>query len=196
MGSGKTTACNLLKQELGFHVLEETVNENAFLPLFYKDPARWAFSLQLFFLEDRVRQLEHMASLLAEQSVIQDSFVYQDNFTYAKAQKILGRMSEIEFSLYQKFFNSLLAKNLPKPDLIINLEASLPVLKQRIQKRARGFETEVDPIYLETLHRLQQEWTKGEYKFRIVSVNTDKLDLVKNSNHKKEFVETVRDLLS
>lgn len=196
MGSGKTTACNLLKRQLGFHVMEETVNENAFLPLFYKDPARWAFSLQLFFLDDRVGQLERMKSFLAERSVIQDSFVYQDNFTYAKAQHMLGRMSAEEFLLYQKFFRSFLAKDLPRPDLIINLEASFPVLRARIDKRARDFEAEVDPLYLETLIRLQREWIDGERSFRVISVDTEKMNLAENRDHQDKFVELVKNNLS
>lgn len=195
MGSGKTTACNLLKEGLGFHVLEETVNENAFLPLFYKDPARWALPLQLFFLEDRVRQLERMKTLLKEQSVIQDSFVYQDNFTYVKAQKALGRMSEAEFDLYQRFFDFFLAKDLPRPDLIINLEAPLDVLKERIKRRARDFETDIDALYLEKLCKLQQEWVGGNHPFRVVSVDTERWDLAKNRDHQKDFIEMVKSLL-
>lgn len=64
MGSGKTTACRLLARELGIRLFEEKAEENRFLPLFYEDPRRWAFALQLFCLAEKIGQLEEIKNAL------------------------------------------------------------------------------------------------------------------------------------
>lgn len=60
LDSGKTTICNLLSQKLGLHLFEENVNENVFIPLFYKDARRWAFATQFFYLYEKAVQLEKL----------------------------------------------------------------------------------------------------------------------------------------
>jgi len=195
MGSGKTTAANLLARELNFHLLEENVKENVFLPLFYKDAKRWALPAQLFYLREKTHQLEKIKNLLTKASVIQDSPIYQDHFTYAKAQLLLGNMSNDEYALYQNFFD-VFHQNLPIPDLIIQLEASLPVIHSRIQNRARDYEKEVDPAYIKLLHGLQKDWLSQSPHLKIATVNTDNLNLAASPAHQKEFVEMVKKKLA
>lgn len=195
IGSGKTTAVELLSQNLGFHKFEENVKENIFIPLFYKDPKRWAFPAQIFYLQDRIGQLKKIKELLHETNVIQDSSLYQDSFTYAKAQVALGYMTNGEYALYQKLFDEF-KLNLPEPRLIINLEASLRVIKKRIQKRAREFEKEVDMSYIKTLADMQKEWTSGRTHLPIFTINTDHLNIAENKNHQKEFVQLVKDSIN
>ncbi|OGZ94270.1 MAG: hypothetical protein A3H69_00645 [Candidatus Sungbacteria bacterium RIFCSPLOWO2_02_FULL_47_9] len=191
MGSGKTTAANLLAQELGFYLFEENVAENAFLPLFYKDAKRWALPTQLFYLYEKAKQLNRVKDLLSRVSVVQDTPIYQDHFTYAKASKVLGYTSEDEYSLYAGFYNTL-KEDLPVPDLIVGLEASLPVVESRIKKRSRDFEKEVDMSYVSLLSELQKEWIREHTNLNIITVNTDTLDLVSNESHKNNFLKTVK----
>ncbi|MBI2637667.1 MAG: deoxynucleoside kinase [Candidatus Sungbacteria bacterium] len=191
MGSGKTTAAHLLSRELGFHLIEENVAENAFLPLFYKDAKRWALPTQLFYLHEKARQLNHVMGLLSQTSVIQDSPIYQDYFTYAIASKTLGYTSEDEHTLYERFY-SILKENLPVPDLIIALEASLPIVESRIKKRSRGFEKDVNMSYVKLLSELQKEWIREHPHLNIMVVNTDDLDLSSDPAHQKHFVELIK----
>src|SRR3989338_7661914 len=186
MGSGKTTAANLLARELNFHLLEENVKENVFLPLFYKDAKRWALPAQLFYLREKTHQLEKIKNLLTGASVVQDSPIYQDHFTYAKAQLLLGNMNNDEYALYQKFFD-MFHQNLPTPDLIIQLDASLPVIQNRTQNRAREYEKEIDMSYVKILSDLQKEWIQNHQHLNILTVNSDNLNLAENREHQKEF---------
>jgi len=195
MGSGKTTAAQLLAKELGFYFMKESVNENVFLPLFYEDPKRWAFPNQMFYLLDKTRQLEEIDDLLSKTHVVNDSFLYQEKNTYGKAQNILGNFTNEEFSLYDSCFQKL-HKNLPLPHLIIHLETSLLTIKKRVRKRDRGYEKEINEKYLALLCRLQHDWVKNNSRMNILSIKTDNLNLAENKAHQKKFIELVQNRLS
>ncbi len=191
LGSGKTTAANLLADKLGFYPFEEKVNENKFLPLFYQDPQRWAFHSQLFYVREKASQLVKIKKIINETHVVQDSPVYQDYLTYAKAQQILGNMNEDEFALYEKFFH-VLNRDLPVPDLIIQLNASVPSIMERIKLRARDYEKKIDSKYVELLMRLQNEWIAKNPKLNIVSIDTNAVDIAHNPKHQAEFIKVVK----
>ena len=191
LGSGKTTASNLLAEQLGFHLFEEKVNENKFLPLFYAEPKRWAFHSQLFYLREKSSQLVKIKNIINETNVIQDSPIHQDYLTYAKAQQKLGHMNEDEFALYEKMFN-VLNRDVPTPNLIIQLNASVPTIMERIKKRARSYEKSIDPSYVELLSELQNEWLSNNPKINIISINTDDLNIATNPKHQEEFIEKVK----
>jgi len=94
MGSGKTTAARLIADRLSFLLLEENFGENAFLPRFYKDMNKWAFHSQTFFLMEKITQTLETPKLLEKTSVVQDTPIEQDVFSYAKAQHVLGHMDD------------------------------------------------------------------------------------------------------
>src|SRR5689334_14128909 len=104
LGSGKTTASRLLAKELGFHLLEENFGENAFLPRFYADMKRWAFHSQTFYLMEKITQMRQTAEFLKTKAVIQDTAIYQDAFSYAKAQHVLEHMDDEEWKLYRRIY--------------------------------------------------------------------------------------------
>lgn len=190
LGSGKTTACKLLSRRLDLFPFEENVAGNAFIPLFYKDSKRWAFPVQLHYLHEKGVQLEKIKQKLMETGVVQDSPVYQDYYTYARAQAVLGNMNEEEFKLYEKYANKLL-KSYPTPDLIIHLDVSLPVLKARIAKRGREYEKNIDVSYFKLLSKLQRSWMKKIAHVPIININADMLDLEHNKNDQNKFVEII-----
>lgn len=191
MGSGKTTASNLLAERLGFHLFEENVEGNTFLPLFYEDPKRWALPMQLFYLREKVAQLMKIRNLLDRTSVVHDSPIYQDYYTYVKAQQILGNITGEELVLYEKFFH-MFHDRFPVPHLIIHLKAEPQVLLQRIRERARDYEKNVDIPYLELLTRLQQEWVSQSPHLHIISVDVGEVNFARDEAGKREFIETVR----
>ncbi|MDO8560995.1 MAG: deoxynucleoside kinase [bacterium] len=194
MGSGKTTVAKLLSRELGFTLFEETVAENSFLPLFYKDARRWAFHNQLFYLHDNVRQLKTIQEMLQRMSVVQDSLIHDHYFTYTKAQLELGHMLPAEFALYEQYVAAIW-RDVPIPDLIIQLDASVSVLAERIQKRSRDFEKEIDTHYLETLSRLQGEWVLAHPHLPILSVAVDHINLASGREDQRMFIGLVRERL-
>lgn len=195
LGSGKTTASALLAKELDFHLFEENPADNVFLPLFYKEPKRWALPAQLFYLREKAHQLEKIKTLLARAGVVHDSPIYQDHFTYAKAQLLLGHMTRDEYALYDKFF-SVFSKNIPVPDLIIQLNVSPSVIQRRIYSRAREYEKEIDIKYIKLISGLQKKWITMHPHLTIATVKTDDLDLAVNRDHQKKFVAIVKNMIA
>lgn len=191
LGSGKTTAAKLLERELGFVLLEEDVADNAFLPLVYKDPKRWALANQLFYLQSIIRQMKTAQELLHHTNVIQDVPIYQHYFGYTKAHVALGNIIPAEFALYEQLAK-IVWRDVPTPDLIIQLEASLPVLRERIRKRSRDFEQDIDEKHLQTLMNLQKEWIAAHPQLPILSVATDHIDLASDKKAQRVFLASVR----
>ena len=196
MGSGKTTMCNFLAKELGFNLFEEKVNENPYLASYYEEPKKWAFKSQLFYLQEKTSQLEEVKKLLAAKSVIQDTPIYQDGFSYAQAQKILGYMNDDEYQTYLKHLHAALP-TLPAPDMIVQLDAPAEVLEARIRERARPYEKAVDKTYLELLSKLQNEWIGKHPHLKIIRVRTDdkENDLLLNEKYRQEFIRKIKTAL-
>jgi len=195
MGVGKTTVARLLAERLGAAILEENFGENQFLPRFYQNMPRWAFHSQTFFLLEKIKQMLETRKILANrQSVIQDTPIIQDVQSYAKAQYILGNMDEAEFNLYIKIY-SLFIKRLPRPDLIVYLEASWPTVLKRQTLRDRGFESQIPKNYLELLDKLNRQWKRKYNHQNILRVKTDHLDFISSETDKTKLFKMVEERL-
>lgn len=195
MGSGKTTAANLLAKELRFTLVEENVKENAFLPRFYKDMNRWAFHSQVFFLMEKIRQMIETKNLLEKSSVIQDTPITQDVYSYAKAQHELGHMDDAEWALYQKIYHEF-TPHFPQPDLIVFLDTSIPAIESRIAARGREFEQEIPTDYLSLLDKLNCKWLEQNTTIPVVHIPTDTLDITRNRGAQEQFTSMVRTALT
>jgi len=145
IGAGKTTLARMLAEDMGGRLILEPAEKNPFLHEFYKDRARNAFKTQIFFLLSRYQQqLELRQQDLFEQAVVSD-------YTFAKDWIFAGaNLSEDELVLYQTVFH-LLRERLPKPDLVIYVQADARVLHQRIRKRGFDYERPITEQYLEQL---------------------------------------------
>ena len=197
MGSGKTTLTKFLAKTLEFHFFEERVSDNKFLPLYYQDPKQWALHSQLFYLQEKISQLTKIKDLIKTSSVLQDTPIYQDCFTYARAQKELGYLSDEEYKLYMDFFN-LLEAQLPKPDLIIQLDAPIALVEERIRLRGRDYEKNITRKYLELLNDLQNDWLSKNSNLNIVKVKTDNrdFDIANNLNYQSEMLKNIKSAIS
>jgi len=194
LGSGKTTAANVLANELNFTLIEENVKANAFLPRFYKDMSRWAFHSQAFFLMEKIRQMKEAKESLQNTSIVQDTPITQDVYSYAKAQHELGNMDDAEWELYQKIYQEF-ASHLPSPDLIVFLDTSIPAIEQRIATRGRVFEQKIPTDYLELLDNLNRKWLEQNTTIPVVIIPTDTLDITRNKDAQDQFVSIVRHAL-
>lgn len=145
IGVGKTTLAKLLAQRLGVESLHEVVEDNPFLPMFYQDPVRYGFKVQVFFLLSRYKQLLPLAqpSLFAG-GVVAD-YLFDKDAIFAAMN-----LSGPEWDLYNDLYRNLSPK-IPTPDLTLYLRAPLPVILERIRRRGRVFEKQIDPEYLARL---------------------------------------------
>src|SRR5690606_8922192 len=144
IGAGKTTFCRLIKEEYECNLILEEFDDNPFLPLFYKDPQRFAFTVELFFMTERYKQLQ--ASLLNQN--LFSTFTVSD---YAFVKTLLfakQNLIEEEFRIFQKLYH-VFDQSFPKPDILIYFHRSVDVLQENIKKRGRTYETQISDDYLQ-----------------------------------------------
>lgn len=190
IGSGKTTAARLIAKAFRFRLIEENFGQNLFLPRFYQDMKRWAFHSQTFFLMEKINQMMETRELLLTHSVVQDTPIQQDAFSYAKAQHVLGNIDDAEWKLYQKIYSSF-ESYFPTPDLIIHLSASVPTLVKRIDSRGRTYEKHIPQSYLELLDMLNHRWAGASAAVPVLTIETDGLNFVRSAAAQKKLVSTI-----
>jgi deoxyadenosine/deoxycytidine kinase len=102
IGAGKTTLCELLSNHFGWEVNYESTDDNPYLEDFYNDMSRWSFNLQIYFLNNRYRQILNIQK--GEKTVIQDRSIYEDAHIFAPNLHKMGLMAERDFQNYFDLF--------------------------------------------------------------------------------------------
>ena len=188
IGVGKSSLTGLLSEHLSWEPYFEAVSDNPYLADFYEDMERWSFHSQIFFLSRRLRH--HHQLLLRPNSVVQDRTVYEDAEVFAGNLYRQGLMEERDYRSYRELYE-VLTMVLPPPNLLVYLRASVPTLQQRIAKRGRSFERQITPEYLGQLNNLYEEWVDRFKLCPVLTVPSDNLDFVANSNHLELIVERI-----
>jgi deoxyadenosine/deoxycytidine kinase len=193
IGSGKTSLTERIGSRLGWRTAYESVADNPYLPDFYADMKRWSFHLQIYFLGHRTQQYLDMWQ--DPRSVIIDRSIYEDSQIFARALHHMGNLSELDYEAYRKVFHLLVA-NLPSPSLLIYLKAPVPILLERIRKRAREIESSVTADYLSLLEQYYDEWMKNFDLCPVLTIRTDDLDFVQFPQHLETIVHRIKGKLS
>jgi deoxyguanosine kinase len=185
IGVGKTSFVELLASHLSASKLLEDVN-NPFLKDFYRDVAGSPFQTQLFFLLTRYQQQQKLQQAdLFQQSIVCD-YIFQKDKIFAYLN-----LSDSELIIYEKLY-SLLEPTVPKPDLVIYLQASLDVLMQRIKKRNVEYEKSITRDYLK---ELMQAYNYFFFHYKLSSllvINTSDIDFVENPKDMQDLIEMIR----
>jgi len=198
IGAGKSTYTTMISRELRSEAFYETVEENPILKKFYSDPKRWAFPLQIFFLNTRFRSIKEA---LVHQHNVLDRSIYEDElFTYINYEQ--GNMSKTEMDLYTNLLNNMIEEldGMPKksPDLLIYLRGSLDTHLKRIKKRGRPYEQiEENPSlydYYKNLHEHYDDWFNSYDKSPTMVIDIDKIDLSDNEN-KARVIKALKEKL-
>jgi deoxyadenosine/deoxycytidine kinase len=177
IGSGKTTLTEKLARHYGWFPLYESVDNNPYLRDFYSDMARWAFHLQIYFLNSRFKQINAIRT--SEKTIIQDRTIYEDAYIFAANLHSSGNINDRDYQSYLDIFNSMINFVQP-PDLLIYLKADIPKLVQQIEKRGRDFEYSMRLDYLKKLNTHYENWI-GNYKLgKLLIVDVNELDFVEN----------------
>ena len=193
IGAGKTSLTKRIADKLGWISDFESVADNPYLSDFYQDMKAWSFHLQVYFLGNRAEQHIYLAEL--PESAILDRSIYEDAHIFARALHHMGNLPERDYHAYLRLYN-LVVKNLPKPDLLIHLQAPVPILLQRIRLRARSIETGIDEAYLSLLERFYIEWLDGFDLCPVLTIRSDDLDFVHQSDHLDIVVQRINERLS
>lgn len=186
IGVGKTSFASMLADELESEMMAEEVFENPFLADFYKNKKRYALQCQLNFLISRYQQ--------QQQLVIRDLFAKRivSDYLFAKDAIFASvNLNEPELLLYEKIA-AILSSEIPKPDLVIYLQASTPTLLERIRKRNLGFEKPIDFDYLELLNKAYDYFFFNYTDTPLLVVNTDNIDFVNNPEHFTDLVSQIK----
>ncbi|MEW5993374.1 MAG: deoxynucleoside kinase [Candidatus Zixiibacteriota bacterium] len=182
IGVGKTSFAGMLAERVGAQVLNEEVLENPFLKDFYRDRKRYAFSCQVYFLLSRFQQQQQLQTRdLFAQKIVADYLFARDSI-FASIN-----LSDRELTLYNRIA-PLLARDVPRPDLVMYLQASTPVLLQRIRKRNLPFERTIDQEYIEVLNKAYDYFFFNYRETPLLVVKTDEIDFVHNPEHFDDLI--------
>lgn len=181
VGVGKTTLMEILATK-GWVPYREPVVDNPILDKFYYDRARYAFPLQVFFLNKR---FEHIKQANEAKNAVMDRSIYGDAI-FAKMLNQNGEMSNEEYSIYIDLLENML-EHVKRPKLIVYLEASTDEAMRRIHIRGRDYEQIVERDYWDRLNREYQAYFKDYNLSPVLKINVDGLDF-KNSQEDQEYV--------
>jgi len=173
IGAGKTTLTHSLSKYFGWEAHYENPENNPYLIDFYNDMKRWAFNLQIYFLNNRYAQI--LKILNGETTVIQDRTIYEDAHIFAPNLHEMGLMSTRDFENYLALFKTMTSQITP-PDLLIFIEADLPTLVAHIQNRGREYEGNMSLDYLKKLNKRYEEWVSRYDEGPLLIINADELD--------------------
>lgn len=177
IGAGKTTLAGLLADKLNARLVLEEFADNPFLAKFYENPAQYAFSVELFFMAERFKQLK---DLLSQQDLFQTITVSDYLFTkcllFAKVNLPVD-----EFRLFQCLFE-MMQPQLLQPDLLIYLHAPVNKLQDNIKKRNRSYEQNIKDDYLFEIQQTYTHYIK-QHTFKTLFVDASNVDFLNNQKH-------------
>lgn len=195
ISAGKSTYTKMLAEELGTTPFYESVDDNEILELFYADAERWAFSLQIHFLNTRFKSIKEA---LSNDNNVLDRSCYEDNL-FAYINYLQGNMSKAEFDIYSSLLDNMMEEldGLPKkaPDLLIYLDCKFDTILEHIKMRGREFEQiDNDPDLLEyykLLYDNYDDWYNQYDKSSKITISVDEFDIIKNPEDKVKVMEII-----
>lgn len=191
IGVGKTTLARMLQKPFDAEVLLEVFEENPFLTDFYADRARYAFQTQIFFLLSRYHQQNNKVpqTLDAGKNLIAD-------YTFAK-DSLFARINihGDELEMYYRVHEAL-GEKIPKPDLLVYLQASTDTLMQRIALRDRPYEREMERAYIHELNMAYDDFFSKPFDHTsVLKIDSNELNIIQNPEHFKLIETRIRETL-
>lgn len=188
IGSGKTTLTEKLAHHYQWTPQYESVDENPYLKDFYEDMERWAFHLQVYFLNSRFNQVKKIRQ--SEDNIIQDRTIYEDAYIFAANLHESKMISERDYQNYLNLFQSMINFVEP-PDILIYLKADVPKLVAQIQKRGRDYENLIRLEYLQNLNTYYNNWISTYDHGKLLIIDVNDLDFVERIQDFSLIVEKI-----
>lgn len=188
IGAGKTSLSKLLSNDLNARLILEEFSDNPFLPLFYKNPDRYAFPVELFFMTERHKQLQ---DLLLKGNLFQEYVV--SDYIFSKTLLFAGQnLADEELRLFQRLFHTLNA-SFPKPHLLVYLHRSVDDLLTNISKRGRDYEQDISAAYLLKIQQAYFDFFRMvEHDLSILILDVEGLDFINNGEHYQIVIEQLQ----
>ena len=188
IGSGKTTLTALLAKNMGWTPHYEDIDTNPYLQSFYEDMQRWSFNLQIYFLNNRFRQIIQIRK--SGKKIIQDRTIYEDAYIFAQNLHSMNLMSSRDYEAYLSLFE-MVSSLIQPPDLLIYLRASVPTLVSQIQKRGREYESAIRLDYLKNLNERYEEWIEGYKLGKLLVIDVDTVKFSESPDQLAIVIEKV-----
>ncbi|MGB0669818.1 MAG: deoxynucleoside kinase [Porticoccaceae bacterium] len=183
IGIGKTTLAKRLAESFNYETLLEEAEENPFLERFYQDRRSNALPTQLFFLFQRMRKLQDLRQGDIFQPVRVSDFLIEKDPLFARIT-----LDDNEYHLYQTVYDKII-EDLPKPDLVIYLQAPTDTLYERVQMRGNAIERPIEQSYLQ---QLNDAYTSFFYHYDdspLLIVNTEVINLAQGTMDYQNLVK-------
>lgn len=200
IGAGKSSLTTILAEHLGTQAFYEQVDDNPVLPLFYADPKKYAFLLQIYFLNKRFASIKRA---LADDNNVLDRSIYEDSlFFHINAD--MGRATEQEVQVYDELLDNMMeelpyAAHKKAPDLLVHLEISYDKMLEHIKKRGRSYEQpENDSSLVGYYHNLldrYDDWYQNYNYSPKMQINCDQLDFVDNPVDRQKVLALIDEQL-
>ncbi|MFM2162987.1 MAG: hypothetical protein RLZZ383_2499 [Pseudomonadota bacterium] len=189
IGVGKTSLCRLLQEAHGAELVLEPHEDNPFLEAFYRDPARYALPVQMYFLLTRWKQIDRIRQLGLFHPWVVSDYLFEKDRLFAEKT-----LSSDELELYDRFAASL-GRDMPTPDLVVVLDAPTPVLLRRIRERGIAGEDRIQAKYLDDLReRYEAQWGRWT-RSPVLRVDNDALDYTRDPSARDEILRRITQAL-
>ena len=186
IGVGKTSLARLLADRLGAELMLEEPAGNPFLPDFYKNPTRFAFSTQMFFLLSRYQQQQRLLERDLFVNRIISDYLFEKDALFASVT-----LSDREIELYRRI-SALLKHDIPKPDLVIYLQATTSVIMDRIRRGNAPLEKTIEKEYIDALNETYNSFFFNYSEAPLLVVKTDEIDFVAHENHLSDLIDRIK----
>lgn len=178
IGVGKTTLAKLLSNDLGYKLILETFENNPFLKDFYENLNMHALPLELFFLAERYELLKLNSEDMFFSGTVSD-FIFDKSKLFA-----VNTLKDYELNIFNKIF-SLMKKSVKNPEILIYLHSDLSSLQNKITKRGREYENNIQSDYLKKLNDTYLDYISKRFEFPVILIDVTNLDFKNNSKHFK-----------
>ncbi|MDX8410749.1 MAG: deoxynucleoside kinase [Mariprofundaceae bacterium] len=170
IGVGKTTLARAIAERLGSTMVEERIDDNPFIELFYDDPTRHALAVQLSFLFSRLKQWQTLQQRNLFSSGLVSDYLFAKDRLFATIN-----LSDSELAIYDQVARAV-AMDIPRPDLVIYLQSDADVIMQRIGKRNRHMERGLSMDYLRHVIAAYDQFFFRYQETPLLIAQTDKLN--------------------
>lgn len=199
IGAGKSSLAAALGEHLGTDVFYEAVDNNPVLDLYYQDPKKYAFLLQIYFLNKRFKSIKE--AYQADNNIL-DRSIFEDEL-FLKLNYKNGNVTKTELDIYQELLANMLEEleGMPKkrPDLLIYIDVSFDKMLERIEKRGRSFEqVDGNPSLEQYYHQVHGEYPIWYEDYKVspkMKLDGNSLDFVQNPDDLATVLQMVDDKL-
>lgn len=197
IGAGKTSLTEMLADHLGSKAFYESVDDNPILPLFYENPKKYGFLLQIYFLNKRLAQIKE-ARATGVRNIL-DRSIYEDALLFQLTAD-LDRATQTEVDIYKSLVDNMMAEiagveDVKNPDLLIHVRVSFDTMLARIKKRGRSFEQIDDNPdlydYYKELNQRYDDWFDAYDRSPKVQIDGDRFDFVSDADARAKVLEMI-----